>query len=79
MSDFWVEADSAKGGTVAAMTDDEVSRRMTEHAEDEKSKGNIRTASGIRGALAEGPEKARSYLAMMRVVSSAAKSIRTNT
>ena len=74
--DYWISADRANGGAVHSLTDSEVSDLLNAKAASMEAKGLNNSAKGIREALAKTPDDARSYLAMMRVVGGAAKSIK---
>ncbi len=74
--DFWVEADRLNGGKIAGLSDSEVMDTLRGKADEAGEAGNKHSEAGMRKAMEEGPESARSYLAMMRVVGRAAKAVK---
>jgi hypothetical protein len=73
---FWLEADAKSGGKISGLTDAEIAETLNGKADEAHAAGHLHTEAGMRKALAEGPDKARDYLAMMRVVGNAAKRVK---
>lgn len=76
MTDFWIEADTQRGGKVAGLSDSEVMETLRGKADEAHAAGLLHSEAGIRKAMNTGPEEARRYLAMMRVIGRAAKAVK---